>query len=215
MLAGGLLAPSGSINVLDQKLFQVVRPLHVDVRRAILSAIWKHDSSKEGSDDKTHSYDSYFRHYEDACEQLPSEGISQLAHRQLLDVVGLIVDQKKKVCRREVRSLLPQEFDTLIDNVIVFAAHALLLLDISRWPDEQYLRDFVRSQFHGLPSTSERSRLPRNFNFKSMNEIAGIQPNWTPDLLQHLHVRHNNEGGAYVAVFHHVAVLDLYKNSKQ
>jgi hypothetical protein len=109
---------------------------------------------------------------------------------------------------------LPQEFEKSIENIVVFAANALLLLDVSRWQDEQYLHDFIQSQFGGMPSESEKSRLPRTFNFKSMSEIAGIQPNWTPDIMQHLSVRHDDEGVAYVAVFHHVAVLDLYKNFK-
>lgn len=208
------MASSSSIEILNQKLSQVVRPLHIGVRLEILSSLWNSSSPKDEQQAKIHFYDSYFRHYEDACLQLPPDGISQMTHRQILDVVHLVVDQKKKVCRREIKQLLPQEFEKSIENIVVFAANALLLLDVSRWQDEQYLHDFIQSQFRGMPSESEKSRLPRTFNFKSMSEIAGIQPNWTPDIMQHLSVRHDDEGVAYVAVFHHVAVLDLYKNFK-
>jgi hypothetical protein len=200
-----------STSPLDQKLLQLVPPLNSEVRRSILSSVWDLQLSKDDYSTKFQQWDAYFRHYEEQCEQLSPGGVSTLTHRQILEIVELLKTQTRAACSNELLHVLPPQLHSLVGDAIAFAANALMLLNVSRWKGDQSLKTFVSSHFTALSAASEKYKLPRSFNLQTLDKVAGIKVHWTTDITQHLSMKHDD---TEVALFHHVAVLDLYRLSK-
>ena len=194
---------------LEKKLVQLVRPLPVAARVAILHAIWDYSVTEEEYLREPERFDSYFRHYEDQCEQLSHRGILQLTHQDVLDIVELVKTQKRIACTAKLL-LMYQNNKVFVQEAIEFSATAVLLLNVSRWKEDEYLKDFVHSHFSSGPSYQQNLRLPKSFNVEGIYSIAGIQVQWTSNIMDHLSLRNDDND---VVLFHHIGVLDLYDQS--
>lgn len=207
--SAALASPLG-MRSLDQQLFQLIPPLPADARRSILMRIWELNLTEDEYHGLSQRYDSYFRHYEEQCKQLTYGGISTLTHEQVLGAIDLMKKGTKQECRDGLMSKLPPGLHGQEDEILNWAAMSLLLFDISRWADAQTLQTYLLSRFPVGKRTQENRRLPRSFQMKTLDQIAGIKPHWTSDLTEHLSMKH---GDTEVALFHHATMLDLYKKS--
>jgi len=201
---------------LDAALSSRQVSLSPSARYNILFTCWGFPLSFDKYQARSQDFDAYFHQYEKACEQLSPRGLGELTHKHILETFrGIVVGQKKE-CKQKLES----EFtrlqsinvdEKLIDECILFAGRHILCLDLSEWQNSETIKEFMETKSVSKSTLKDSFRLSRSFNARTLNKVAGMKITWTRNLRAHLRLSDNDRE---LAVFHLVAVLDLYERSR-
>ncbi|KAL1645030.1 hypothetical protein SLS58_004101 [Diplodia intermedia] len=165
---------------------------------------------------------------------LPSDGSSGFrisSHSDILRVVDCLVAESRqrddmmqslKALRLAASKPETEEKedsapnDHVINNAIDWAARLVTMMDIGQphcaysahrpllW-DNDSLRAFVSNHFEPARQSAGYVRLPKLFNARNLELLAGIKVSWTNNLSDHLRLRDDDKE---VLVFHHATFLE-------
>ena len=117
----------------------------------------------------------------------------------------------RKVCEDELLQLLPTGTTAALATELVdFVGRAALFIDIKGWRPDETFQTFISRAIARKSVLQDEFRMPRSFNARTFARVAGINVQWTRDLASHLEVTGDDSD---IAIFHCVAVLDLYEQS--
>lgn len=200
----------------------LLEPSSYACKDSIANTFWGRKDAQNQLDHHAIS-DTYWKFYEKECERALHDGgrhVLARTHQDLLDIVTLLLQGQN---RRDIRQKLRLKFtrphdneDELLDRAIDLAATLLLMVDCTNveygftghhqleWV-EGSLEDCVRSYFDTKPALGhEGVKLPRIFNAKQLECIAGIEILPTSNLLDHLRL---TDDDTKLHVFHHTSYL--------
>ncbi|KKY20365.1 hypothetical protein UCDDS831_g04854 [Diplodia seriata] len=184
----------------------------VEEKVVLLNAIWNNQVDFKASKAQPLDIDPYLEYYAQQChifslEQscyLPSDGSSGFR---------ISVHTSKPEIKEEKDSA-PN--DHVINNAIDWAARLVTMMDIGQphcaysahrpllW-DKDSLRAFVSNHFEPARQSAGYVRLPKLFNARNLELLAGIKVSWTNNLSDHLRLRDDDKE---VLVFHHATFLE-------
>jgi hypothetical protein len=187
-------------------------------RKKIISDHWHLGLSDKDFRQQSHKYDFYFHHYECLCQQRSINDIGQLRHCDILEAFDRMRSKTRNACTAELTILLltipepfvqPKHATEFVQDWIHFAAEALLLIDVRMWLETQTLKEFVMIVQFPSSILVDSVKLPRTFNVRNLNKIAGMRIRWTDILSEHLMLENED---TQVAIFHQASALDLFKS---
>ncbi|KAF1933337.1 uncharacterized protein M421DRAFT_415674 [Didymella exigua CBS 183.55] len=197
-------------------------PLWSVTKDAIANTFW--DQSGTLNQPSHHVIaETYWQFYVKECERALHDGgrhVLVRTHQDILDIAKLVLERKSREdIRQRLRLKLTKSHDNedeLINRAIDLAATLLLMVDCTNveygfnghhqleW-EEGSLNDCVRLYLDSKPALGhEGVKLPRIFNAKNLECIAGIEVLPTSNLLDHLRL---TDDDTKLHVFHHMSYL--------
>lgn len=201
-------------------------PLSSVTKETIANIFWGRNQH-----DQTTSHDiadTYWQSYRKECERALHDGgrhVLARTHQDILDIATLLLErQSRDDIRQKLRLKLTKTHaneDELINRAIDLTATLLLMVDCTNveyeftghhqleW-EKGSLEDCVRSYFDARPALGhEGVKLPRIFNAKNLECVAGIEILPTSNLLDHLRL---TDDDTKLHVFHHMSYLRRQTN---
>lgn len=200
----------------------LLEPPSSETKYSIANTFWGRKDAQHHLEHHAIS-DTYWKFYEKECERALHDGgrhVLARTHQDLLDIVTLLLQQQNRVdVRRKLRLKFTKPHDNedeLIDRAIDLAATLLLMVDCTNveygftghhqleWK-EGSLENCVRSYFNTKPALGHQGvKLPRIFNAKQLESIAGVEILPTSNLLDHLRL---TDDDTKLHVFYHMSYL--------
>jgi hypothetical protein len=197
-------------------------PLCPSTKANIAKAFWPPAQTQHQFDDRCLS-DAYWQYYQKECERALHDGgrhVLARTHQDLVDIVLLLQDgQTRDSIHETLRLKLNKKHDNeeeLVSRAIDLAASLLLMIDCTNieygfngsrqleWTQGS-IQHCVSTHFRQRPTLGhEGVKLPRMFNARALESIAGIQILPTANLLDHLRLA---EDDTKLYVFHHASYL--------
>ena len=190
----------------------------------LLVSIWDLNSPKLQKDSSTLLI-AYWQYYQATCAHALHDGGRHNLARTHQDIIELIGRMRNGDTRDDLRVALQSKIsqihhdeDEILDSTIDLAASLLLMIDFGNakhgfsnsrqleWCQGS-LRDCVTTYFSAQRQLGHDGvKLPRTFNARNLDKIAGVEFVPTTNLLDHLRL---TDDDTKVYVFHHVAFLKL------
>lgn len=193
----------------------------------ILDALWAIDHERQTRWSKDTNAQPFWAYYGKECEHALREAGSHVAVRTHQDILELASQIKADMTREEIKGHLrvlkftkPHANDEeMLENSVDLAASLLTMChhrnDFShsfsgqnevRWKGCQPLRVVLAACFSENPVLGhEKVKLGKAFTARNLQRIAGIEVEWTDNLLDHLRLTNDD---TKVHVFHHTFFLE-------
>lgn len=197
-------------SVLDARLSPM--PTTPTLQQAFIQQIFQIDHSA--------NLDLYFDWVEEQCDAAAGQ-VSVQTYREILDIVSYL---QANLSRTEIISKLRIHChdEDLIAASIDLAAGIWLTLYIGTLPNSLSPGTSVTwndgplsSTVHSLWSLSRLSdsiKLPNTFHAANIEKIAGIEVEWTSNLVDHLRLE---DGNTKVLIYHQLSYLELHQRDRR
>lgn len=210
--------------------------LPLPIRQAIINGIFQSKLTADDFSSRDNGLQSWFSDwFEEQCEAAATQ-VSTPTHQDLLQILNYLQSNSNTCSRADIAdnlcttssptrpalSLRPN--DERLDASLTLAARIWLSISIDSlhhfftpgyfvcWNSDQCLSDAIDREFSPKPQTTETIKLPKIFTAANLEQIAGIQVQWTSNLADHLVLKDDDKK---VMLFHQASFLELSKQSKR
>lgn len=201
-------------------------PCDERARSDILDALWAIDHGSRPRRPKDMNSWPFWKYYERECERALHDAGRHVAVRTHRDILELASQVKADMTREEIKDHLRLKFtkphtneEELLESSVDLTASLLTMCHHGnefshgfsgqnevRWQGCQPLRAALAAYFAGDPVLGhEKVKLGKAFTGKNLQRIAGIEVEWTDNLLDHLRLTNDD---TKVHIFHHASFLE-------
>lgn len=173
-------------------------------------------------------HEMYFMYYTEQCNQALHDGGRHVSARTHRDIVKTSEKFKNGVSREDIIQVLTatlpthrqaSDMEKLANETVNLAARLVLMMEFGElkygftgrqqlvWTSGS-LSDFLTRSFQ--PSSRPKEvNLEKIFNAQNLDRIAGIEIEWTSNMMDHLRLMDDDRR---VAIFHHASFLECQHN---
>ncbi|KAL8701206.1 MAG: hypothetical protein Q9201_005030 [Fulgogasparrea decipioides] len=209
--------------------------LSLPVRRAIVNGIFQSNLAAQVFSSHDKGLQAWFSDwFEEQCEAAGNQA-SARTHGDLLHILRYLQSLTPRAARDEIANglcttssptrpvLNLSATDERLNASLTLAARIWLSVSVDSlqhfltpghfvcWNRSQPLSDAVEKEFCPKAQTVETVKLPRIFTAANLEQIAGIQVQWTSNLADHLSLKDDDKK---VMLFYQASFLELSKESK-